>query len=130
MFGTLLIAGPRGLIPQCLTLENPWVENQPNVSAIPAGSYQCELIDSPSKGKVYTVRNVPGRTNILIHGGNTEVDTHGCILLGSGFGVLGGVPAIMASQLALSGFMAKMAGFPRFNLAIEDQWRWYNGPLQ
>ena len=129
-FGTLLIQrGVRGLVPVCLTLENPWLNNDPKVSCVPAGSYNCDIIQSPSKGRVYTLRNVPGRTNILIHAGNTTHDTIGCILLGTALGEFNGVTGITSSQSALAAFMATMEG-RNFSLVIEDQWRWYNGPMQ
>jgi len=71
-------------------LELPWRDNEPNFSCIPAGTYDCVWHHSPSKGWVYKVLNVPGRTHILIHIGNWAGDTKkgfkskslGCILLG------------------------------------------------
>jgi hypothetical protein len=65
-----------------LTLENPWLDNLPNISCIPAGEYICELDVSPKYGTVFHVRNVEGRSHILIHWGNYVKDTQGCILLG------------------------------------------------
>lgn len=52
-------------------------------SAIPYGDYQLAYIMSPGR-KRHTLRllNVPGFQGILIHPGNTEKDTEGCILPG------------------------------------------------
>jgi hypothetical protein len=35
---------------------------------------------SPSLGKTLRLHNVPGFTDILIHVGNTQADTKGCVL--------------------------------------------------
>jgi len=34
--------------------------------------------------KVWEITNVPGRTGILFHAGNTDLDTLGCVLVGMG----------------------------------------------
>lgn len=80
----------------CKTLELPWRNNMRGISCIPPGTYECEIVNSPRFGKVYTVNNVPSRSLIRFHGGNFGGDTskgyvshiEGCILLGKGFGVL------------------------------------------
>lgn len=70
---------------QLCTLELPDNGNQKNVSCIPEGSYDVHLIYSPKFGKCYEVQNVPNRSEILIHKGNYNKDTRGCILPGMGF---------------------------------------------
>lgn len=52
-------------------------------TAIPTGTFDLYAKYSPTfkANKVYI--DVPGRTNILFHGGNTKEDSKGCILLGS-----------------------------------------------
>lgn len=64
------------------TLEQPWRGNARRVSCIPAGEYLCEMVVSPRFGRVYAVRDVPSRSHILFHAGNTAADTQGCILVG------------------------------------------------
>lgn len=67
----------------CLTLEEPWRANQRNVSCIPAGTYRMYKRLSPSRGMfVWELLDVPGRSNVQIHVGNTLADTEGCILVG------------------------------------------------
>lgn len=67
----------------CLTLEEPWRENQRSVSCIPAGTYKMFKRLSPSRGVfVWELKDVPGRSNIQIHVGNKLEDTEGCILVG------------------------------------------------
>lgn len=58
---------------------------------IPAGTYHCiphgwepGNPNGFEKTRVWEVTNVPRRTAILFHEGNTDVDTRGCILVGRG----------------------------------------------
>lgn len=67
------------------SLEPPWKENKRNESCIPEGTYEAVLYDSPSKGIVYLLKDVPDRSMIEIHKGNFNKDSTGCILVGSGF---------------------------------------------
>lgn len=64
------------------TLELPWHDNQTNISCIPEGTYKVQIHNSPRFGNCLKVLNVPNRTDILIHSGNTDKDTKGCILIG------------------------------------------------
>jgi hypothetical protein len=75
---------------ECVTLERPWLQNKPNVSCIPEGTYELQMRRSPlleriTEGKYLTgweVMNVPKRTFIMFHPGNWVQDTEGCILVG------------------------------------------------
>lgn len=66
----------------CWSLELPWRSNELGVSCIPEGVYDCRKVKSEKFGDVVYVSNVPGRTGILIHSGNSVTDTRGCILVG------------------------------------------------
>ena len=78
----------------CYTLEdkvredpNPATpENEAKVygaTAIPEGTYEIEISWSPKfKRQMIRVKDVPGFTGILMHGGNTHLDTLGCPLVG------------------------------------------------
>lgn len=66
----------------CLALERPWLGNLPGKSCIPTGSYKVIKVHHPKYGNCFRVENVPGRSGILIHSGNTIEDTSGCILPG------------------------------------------------
>jgi len=100
-FGTLhLAATPR---PLCVTLENAWRVTEPGVSCMPEGEYELHRVhESPNDGVVPKVREVPGRSHILFHAGNRARDTLGCVLLGSGFGVIEGENAVVSSRAAFT----------------------------
>ena len=69
------------------TLENPWRDNQRNISCIPTGTYRVTPHESPSKGLCFLLHDVPNRDHVLVHVGNYTKDTEGCILVGSGMNV-------------------------------------------
>jgi hypothetical protein len=116
-FGVLLEW--KGGVPFALTLEDPWRNNESNISCIPAGRYICMKVKSPTFGDTYEITNVPNRTHILFHAGNTHKDTQGCILVGKSYGYLGSTPAVLESTTAMREFMIKVVGLPQFELEIE-----------
>ncbi|SME89328.1 DUF5675 family protein [Desulfovibrio gilichinskyi] len=96
----------------CWTLEEPWKDNQEDVSCIPAGEYEFKLEHSPSKGrKLWTIKGVPLRSYVRIHIGNTVDDTEGCPLTGSFPGKLNGKRAVLSSTQAFNKFMEAMTGW-------------------
>lgn len=66
----------------CFTLELPDLDNQTDISCIPAGTYEAVKYQSPSKGDVILLKGVPNRTYIEIHSGNYTSQILGCILVG------------------------------------------------
>lgn len=85
-------------IPFCVTLEETWLDNQNQISCIPAGKYDVIAYSGTKYKNVWLVQEVPNRSAILIHWGNTEKNTAGCLLMGSEFdgqgGILGSMKAI------------------------------------
>lgn len=70
---------------ECFTLELPWLNNEPNISCIPAGRYLYKKRVSPSrKIEVIELVGVDGRSYIQIHPGNYTRQIKGCILPGLG----------------------------------------------
>ena len=53
--------------------------------AIPPGMYQLKKYSSAKYPKTFEVVGVPGRTKILLHKGNIEDHSKGCILIGEQF---------------------------------------------
>lgn len=82
--GRLVLFEGSKIILQLYTLELPDLGNQQNISCIPEGEYEVHRIYSPRFGKCFHIQDVPGRSEILIHKGNYNKDTHGCILVGMG----------------------------------------------
>lgn len=109
------------------SLELPWKDNQPRVSSIPPGSYECKVRSTSNFGESYEVQGVPGRSAVLIHAGNSagnadkgmKADSQGCILLGMDRGRKGNQKIITASKPAMKLFMEKMGGQP-FTLTIRQ----------
>ena len=62
-------------------LEPPWRNNRRNESCIPDGEYIVEL-DSTGRWKYARVLDVPERTAIEFHPGNTVKNTQGCLMPG------------------------------------------------
>ncbi len=116
--GTLTLPG---LGFSCFTLERPWLNNQTNISCIPAGLYDLQIRMSPRFGRVYWVLSVQNRSYILIHSGNLVKHTHGCILLGRKRGYLHGERAVLVSRPALRQFMRHVEGQDSKLLIIGDQ---------
>lgn len=74
----------------CVTLELPWEENYTNISCVPIGVYKVSPRYSDKYKNHYILEDVPNRKYILIHHGNFNSDTRGCILLGSSFAQING----------------------------------------
>lgn len=104
-------------IPQLVTLEDAWRNNETNISCIPEGRYKIYRVNSPRFGKTFTVNDVPQRDLIRFHWGNYDADTNGCILVGLKFGVEKR-PSIAQSQAGFKRFMDLMSGISEAELII------------
>ena len=104
---------------ECYTLEDKFREIEgtpvatwkvPGETAIPLGRYEVQLLLSPRFGYVTPhVLNVPGFTNIEIHPGNTNLDTEGCILVGT----QRNEDSVQNSRIAFTGLLAKLKALPQ-----------------
>jgi len=111
----------RIIIPEfeCYTVERPWLDNKPRVSCIPEGEYRL-VLGSYNRGgyPAYEVMDVPGRSLIKIHIGNTIDDVIGCIAPGKALGYLERKWAVTSSKKAFAEFMGAMAGIEESTLRI------------
>lgn len=128
-YGTFGVLIDENNIPFVVTLERPWIDNKKGESCIPAGTYKCIRCrkspdygyqDSPKFGDVFQVYNVPGREKILIHRGNIEDDTHGCILIGEMFDPVSKKPGIASSAIGFHEFMDRLVQEDEFTLRIVE----------
>ena len=93
----------------------------PGETAIPAGRYAVRLSLSQRFQKLLPeILTVPGFTGIRIHAGNTQADTHGCLLVGR----VRAYDRVEESKLALMHVMEQLrrattAGDP-ITITIED----------
>lgn len=101
------------------TLENPLRTTSAD-NRIPEGHYDCVPYSGKKFQNVYLVEGVPGRSAILIHWGNFEKDTDGCILVGLGSGILSGDPAVMHSKKAFD-YLRTLVGDESFMLTVKDR---------
>ena len=115
-----------GLSRKVYVLEDEWNDNKPRESCIPAGTYTVKPhgweLRSPFKYKqVWQLQNVPGRTAILIHGGNFIQDTEGCLLAGFGIQISQTQSMVTDSRLALK-YLREEIGERTFKLTIVNAW--------
>ena len=114
----------------CHCLELPWRNNRTSLSCIPAGEYLVKIRKSPKYGIIFHVKDVNGRSYILIHPGNYAGDrtkgykTHseGCLLLGKKRGWLGKQKAVLNSRITVRKFMNLMDN-QDFKLIITESYK-------
>lgn len=109
-------------LPICLTMERPWRNNQIGISCIPTGTFLCKRVNSPKFGDTFEVTGVSGRTEILLHKGNIDDDSHGCIILGENFDIWAptGQLSIVSSKAAFDEFMKRTLGQNQFPLTVKE----------
>lgn len=105
-------------IPFALSLERPWLDNQRSVSCITDGAFTAKRHLSPRFGETFWLQDVPGRSEILLHKGNIDDDSHGCILVGEQFDLVNGEDGIVASKEGFAEFMRLQRGTNEFVLTI------------
>jgi|SRR5271166_1222696 len=72
----------------CATLEHAFAQDDGSYAPIiPAGTYTCTLgtftLENYPPGQYYQIMDVPGHTHVLIHFGNYNKNSDGCILVGA-----------------------------------------------
>lgn len=99
------------------TIERPWLDNAPNVSCIPTGTYLTRWRESPRFGFTWELRDVQDRTYILIHAANYPSDVQGCIGLGTN--LMGDRIAVSNSRKAVKSFEGLLEGM-EWRLVIKN----------
>lgn len=111
-----------GLSKTLYVLEDEWRSNQTGNSCIPTGTYQVkphgwEPNTTVKFKRVWELQNVPGRSAILMHAGNTKADTEGCLLCGFGFTMTETMSMVTRSAFAIELMRAELGQEP-FTLTI------------
>lgn len=107
-------------VPECITLELPYLGNKKGVSCIPPGRYLCKKVKDRTTGGgmkiplTFEVTDVPGRTGILFHKGNTTADTRGCVLIGKYINY----PSILNSRDGWETFLKNTRSVNEFTLNV------------
>ena len=115
----------RGL-QQSMKLSEILSKKVPNKTAIPTGTYQIVMnIVSPKfkdrswakpyGGKLPRLLNVPGFDGVLIHPGNNQDDTSGCLLVGKNKAV----GKVLDSQNTFKALMKQLLGQQSITITIE-----------
>lgn len=105
-------------VPICVTLEETWLNNTPRESCIPEGVYTVRKYSGTKYKNVWQVYGVPNRSAILIHWGNTERNTAGCILMGKYFADFGDRRGVADSMKTIEMLRKQLPD--EFRLHIED----------
>ena len=90
------------------------------------GTYTCvrgeHRLHDGIEFQTFEIMGVPGHTGILIHVGNYNEDSEGCVLIGKKLGWRDGakIRMLMASKQAFAEFMEIQKEVDSFKLVVED----------
>lgn len=109
-----------------VTLERSYDDDKSPRPKVPTGKYLCvkgmHRYKSGKQYETFEITDVPGHTGILFHVGNHELDSEGCVLLGSKimkFGQNGHhAQMIVNSKIAFEAFMHHQSDVDEFWLEI------------
>lgn len=92
---------------------------------IPDGIFTCvrgqhRLHGMTEDFTTFEVTGVEGHSGLLIHTGNWNSDSDGCILLGEGSASSSKGPMVTASKQAFAEFMQRQAGVDSFTLTVQS----------
>lgn len=110
-FGVLLYQGR----PFAVTLEHTF-ENRRTV--IGAGTFRCTRTRYHRGGYEAFEIHVPGHTRVLLHKGNKEAHSKGCVLVAESFAQIDGLTAIGDSRHGFDEFMVLATGLQEFDLTV------------
>ena len=111
-FGVLLQDG----IPFAVTLERTY--DPGNTIKIGNGLHECRRSRYAKGGYDTFEIAVPGHSRILLHKGNTELHSEGCVLVAESYAVMGDKPGVAFSAEGFSEFMKRASGVDSFTLEV------------
>lgn len=82
------------------------------------GQHQLAHMSQPFE--TFEITGVQGHSNILIHVGNWNSDSEGCVLIGDGWADSPQGRMIVESRIAFTDFMNRMAGIDSFQLTVSS----------
>jgi len=94
---------------ECYTVERPWALNLPRESCIPEGRYSI-VLDTYNRGgyECLHILEVPGRSLIKVHAGNTMKDLLGCVAPGKDLGWVSGHWGVVGSKNTLAALLGRV----------------------
>lgn len=111
----------------CYTLEHAYSSGDAFIAKVAPGTYTC-VRHAPNRlpYTTFELQDVPpfqGKpvTGVLLHVGNYNKDSDGCVLLGSNIIEDEGVPMLAASKVAFDKFMTLNNTVNSFTLTIGDK---------
>lgn len=119
VFGEL--HSPNGFF--CYTLEHAYLKEKEYAPKVDEGVYVCKRglhrlkVTEPMRS-MFEVTGVQGHWGILLHSGNYNDDSNGCILVGSEVVWAGGEKMVARSRITYQAFMKKLDGKSEFKLTI------------
>lgn len=128
-FGTLSTLHRQDGSHVCFVVERADLNNTPNQSCVPEGTYHLVPHQSPKFGACYALeaptlgvtRYGPSlRTHILIHSANTPSQLQGCLAPGVDVGVINGEIGVIQSKAAFNALMNELGGEPAVLTITKD----------
>ena len=103
----------------CYTAEDAWRSNARHLSCIPDGDYRVVPRRYHRGGyDAWEVVDVPGRSDILIHRGNSDEHVEGCIVVGRWLACLPGLGLSVARSAEAFGALWLREGGREWRLSI------------
>jgi len=115
----------------CVTLQHAYDSGLGNGSfepKLPSGTYICQRSMHQLEGmtapfETFQIMNVPNHTNMLIHAGNYNNDSDGCVLVGRRIVPNPDAPGsnmITSSKNTFNAFMDLQKGVDQFTLTVSN----------
>lgn len=101
-----------------VSVERTFDDNRPIIGN---GVYVCQAAYFNRGGYTTFEILVGGHSHVLFHKGNVETDSKGCVILGSSFGELNGMPAVLGSQGAFDKFVQLTKGLKSFTMEVSGR---------